>query len=290
MITDIALKLGFPQEAIDYLCECLDILTATDGVMDKLTLAEENFFTGEKHDYKDILQEIADKTAVNRYTVDMLFLLLSAKRLHNDFKTHNLSDELFYELMYDLRYKLYECKDLYGVWGTFVLQWFRNGYRLKRFKLGRLQYQIGECPIDDYRGIVKKGDPIYYIHIPSSGPLDYGEVLESLKEAYRFYSDSLKDGKLILFCESWLLYPPLFENYNEKSNIKKFYNLFDIVKIIDDPENNDFWRVFNTAYTPQSLDNVIADNSLKRIVLDHIKGGGSMGEGVGVLIIDKEFL
>ena len=192
--------------------------------------------------------------------------------------------------MNDLRYKLYECKNMYGVWGTFVLQWFRNGYRLNRFKLGRLQYQIGDCPIDSYKGIVKKGDPIYYIHIPSSGPLNYEDVCESLKMAYGFYKDSLIDGKLVLFCESWLLYEPLFKDYNDKSNIKKFFNLFHIVKNIDDPENNDFWRVFNVDYSPQIINTVVADNSLKTTVINHLKNGGTMGEGLGVLIIDKDFL
>ena len=289
MINDIALKLEFPDEAVEYLNESLEKLNNTDGISDLLSAAKEAFFSNPDHTYLEILQEIADITDVNRYTVDMLFLLLNTERVHKEYKKRNLSDELFYEAMSDLRFKLYECKYLYGVWGTFVTSWFKNGFLLNRFKLGRLQYQTGTCPIDEYRGIVKKGDPIYYVHIPSSGPLCYEEVVDSLKAAYRFYTDNLKDGKLILFCESWLLYPPLFDNYNEKSNIKKFYNLFDILKVIDDPKNSDFWRVFNVNYSPMALETVSVDNSLKRTVADHLKNGGTMGEGIGVFIIDENF-
>lgn len=289
MIKDIALKLDFPQEAVNYLTDCYNMLRSYEGIDELLTSAQDLFFNKPEHTYLEILQHISDITKVNRYTVDMLFLLLNTDRVHNEFKKRKISDELFYELMSDLRFKLCECKNLYGVWGTFVTTWFKNGFLINRFKIGRLQYQTGTCPVDDYKGIVKKGEPIYYIHIPSSGPLDYNDVLKSLRQAYHFYSDSLKDGRLILFCESWLLYPPLFENYNEASNIKKFYNLFDIVKKIDDPKNSDFWRVFNVEYSPSALKNVVADNSLKRNVAYHLKNGGTMGEGIGVLIIDKDF-
>ncbi len=289
MIKEIAQRLEFPVDAIEYFSDCLKCCENTDGISDLFNKAEESFFTSEEHEYKEILQEIADRTEINRYSVDMLFLLLSSKRLHSDFEKNGYSDELFYELMNDLRFKLYECKKVYDVWGTFVLGWFRNGYRLHRFKLGRLQYQSGTCPVDDYKGIVKRGDLIYYIHIPSAGPLDFGDVIKSLRMAYRFYRDKLIDGKLILFCESWLLYEPLFTNYSEKSNIKKFFNLFDIVKNIHDNNNGDFWRVFDVEYSKDVLSTVKADNSLKTAVLNHLKNGGTLGEGIGVLIIDDKF-
>jgi len=289
MITDIATRLEFPDEAILYFEDCLNTARKYENVMDLFRISQEDFFTGEEHVYQSYLQKISDITGINRYSVDMLFLLISAERLHNDFSKNGYGDGLFYELMYDLCYKLYECKNLYGIWGTFVLQWFRNGYRLNRFKLGRLQYQIGECPVENYKGIVKKGEPIYYIHIPSSGPLEFDDVIKSLRDAYKFYSDKLIDGKLVLFCESWLLYEPIFKDYNENSNIKRFYNLFDIVKNIDDVNNSDFWRVFNIEYSKEAIDKINADNSLKTVVLNHIKNGGTMGEGLGVLIIDEKF-
>ena len=79
MIKDIAVKLKFPGEAIEYFSDCLEICLKYDGIMGLFYEAEENFFVGEEHNYKEILQKIADKTQINRYSVDMLFLLIASK-------------------------------------------------------------------------------------------------------------------------------------------------------------------------------------------------------------------
>ena len=90
-------------------------------------------------------------------------------------------------------------------------------------------------------------------------------------------------------CFSWLLYSPIFENFKEGSNIKRFYDLFDVIENNPNERNPDFWRVFGVKYSPEALETVSVDNTLRRAIVEHLKNGGSMGHGVGILFVDSDF-
>lgn len=68
-------------------------------------------------------------------------LRLQAERLRENYRAAGLTDELFWDTIADLKFKLIECYDVYGIWGTFVASWYPWFYTMHRFKLGRLQYE-----------------------------------------------------------------------------------------------------------------------------------------------------
>ena len=107
--------------------------------------------------------------------------------------------------------------------------------------------------------------------------------------AYRFFPEEHRDGRLIVCCFSWLLFAPLFRNYNEGSNIKKFYNLFENIENWEDESNSNFWHVFGVKYSREAFENAPQDNSLRRAVIEHLKNGGTMGNGAGILFVDESF-
>ena len=286
MIKEIAEKLLFPKEAVAELCLCEEKMS---GCAKDIEDAISSIYEAGSMEYLDILQRISDSCGVDRLSCDMVVLLLAAIELQDKYRSAGYSEELYYETMADLRYKLYECKEVYGVWGTFVTFWFKGFYTLERFKLGRMQYEKIGYPFESVEGVIQKGDMILSCHIPSSGPMPVEEIKDSIRMAYEFYKDDCKDGKLIVACFSWLLYPPLFADYKESSNIKKFYNLFNIIHSMDNEKNSDFWRVFGVKYSPEALDSVVVDNSLKRRVYDHIKSGGNIGNGVGIIVVDENY-
>ena len=287
MIEQIARKLDFPDEAIESLAECEKKIEEKSA--QKLSLAEKSIFTPNDNAYLDILAEIAEENGVNRYVCDMVFLLRCTEPLHEKYKEAGYGDELFYETVSDLKNKLYECKAVYGVWGTFVTFWYKEFLLMNIFALGRMQYERRTYPFEDREGVVKNGDLILSCHIPSSGPMNIEDIKDSLRRAYKFYEKDHKDGKLVVACFSWLLYPPLFEDYSESTNIKKFYNLFNIIDYKDNEKNGDFWRVFGVQYSPEAMDTVPVDNSLRRAVYEHIKSGGNMGYGVGIIVVDENY-
>ncbi len=288
MITELAKKLEFPQEAISELNAALDRVVAS-GLLGTMYDAMDKWYFDQIDDWNALMQQIAEKAGVNRYTADMVFLLVAARPLAYVYKQNGLSEELYLAIMSDLRNKLIECYHMHGVWGIFVAWWFPWHYQLKRFALGRLQYEAITARFDDPTLGVKKGDIVYNCHIPSSGPLTPESIQDSLRKAYQFYKGELKEGRMVVTCTSWLLYTPIVEKLGERSNIKKFHDLFHIVDLHHSENNHDFWRVFYVDYNKEALDTVKAESHLQRTLIDHLRAGGTMGEGIGYLIVDESF-
>lgn len=302
MIKKIGEMLEFPSEANEYFEETLKIICRDFELMDKLSLAMDNLFCGGDK-YSEMLEDISKKSHINRYTADMIFLLLASKPLFYIYKQNGLPEELYRAAMMDLKYKLIECKSVYGVWGTNSIAWFAWYYTLNRFALGRLQYEkftfkkgtgkydnvmrLGEtvypCHIPEgYRGI-KFGSALFNCHIPSSGSLKEEDVLESFKTAYKFYKI---DGIMTIVCNSWLLYPPHYTLYPEGSNLRKFCDLFDVIWQGADEGNPDMWRIFNRM--TEDYESLPEDTSLRKAFKRFFSEGNKMGCGYGVILFDGE--
>lgn len=289
MIRQLTEKLQFPTEACDYLDKCLDTILKTDGTMHYIGLAMDSFFCPGSDEYIEHLQKVSDISGVNRYSVDMVFVLLCARPLRYIYSKNGFGEELFYETMIDTKYKLAECKALHNVWGTFVITWYKGFFTLDRFKLGRLQYDKFSSPYGAYENYLEEKEMILSCHIPSSGSLDIEDVKDSLRQAYKFYKDIIKDGKLKVVCRSWLLHPELIEKLKPSSNIRKFYDLFKVLDSGDRKENADFWRIFNKEYREGIADEITPENSLQKTVLEHLQSGGTIGWGFGVIVVDENY-
>ena len=70
--------------------------------------------------------------------------------------------------------------------------------------------------------------------------------------------------------------------------MRKFYELFDVVESEVQEDNEDFWRVFNREYSPEILDQVPADTTLRHRFLEFLRTGRIMGNGYGILLFDGE--
>jgi hypothetical protein len=285
MIKEFGEMTGFPPEASDYLEECLKEASVKSAAFENYLKAMDEMFCREDKKYLETLDIAAKECGLDRRTSDMIFLIMSSIPLKYIYKSRNLPYELYVDTITDLRYKLMECKKVYGVWGTFVTEWFQGFYSCSRYKLGRLQYEISEFPYENYKNILKKGDEEYFCHIPSCGPLNEKDVIDSLKSAYAFYSDRLSGGILPVVCSSWLLYPPHYEVFPEGSNLRKFYNLFDIIDSTEDPKNGDFWRIFDREYDGKT-ENMEEKTSLQRRFKRFFAAGNNMGSGYGVILFD----
>ncbi len=277
-------KTGFPPEAVVFLEEKFRVLQQKE-MMNSLYAAMDNFFCAADEKYLDILQEIAEKTEIHRMTVDMIFLILCTKPLFYLYRQTGLGEELFWDTMCDLKYKLMECKAVYNVWGTFVTRWFRRFYLCERFKLGRLQYETVAFSCDAYRDVLKKGDMVYNCHIPSSGALTPDAVIDSLRCAHEFYKP--KGGVLPVVCYSWLLYPPHKNVFPAESNLLKFAQMFDVIESKISADNDDFWRIFHCKYGTD-LKSLPRDTKLQQNFVAYLEQGNSMGLGLGVLLFDGE--
>lgn len=283
---DIVKRIGFPDEAIEFLqkawgqvCVESDFKTQFDGVVAL-------FLDEGKPDFKPQMEELAARVGISPRTAEMLVLIAGLTVAKERFLAAGHNEGLFLETMRDLKNKLLECKRVYGVWGAFTSEWLRNYYFCQRFALGRLQYEVIEFPEEEYKGQIFQGERALCCHIPSSGPLKKEDVLASLKRAYAFYPDAVKEGVLTVVCNSWLLYPKHYPLFKAGSNLQAFHALFDVVREWE--SNGDFWRIFGYFYEDGKVEDAEENSSLQRAFKAYLLAGNSMGGARGILRFDGE--
>ena len=278
MFLSICQKLNFPEESLPFLEKAY--MQIKQSAQDALQAAYASLFTPGDRSYLECMQTISEKTGIHRYTSDMAVLVSAAERLLPIYEEKGLPPQLMWDSLEDLRYKLLECQQIYGIWGTFVPHWFQRFYVLQCFKLGRLEYEkIGFKW--DVPGI-PKGTPVINIHIRSCGPLRKNDVEDSINLACQFYKDSF-DGKIPFVCNSWMLYPPMAkEVFLPGSNLMDFFQRFSVVQHSTDAENKDFWRIFGHPYNEENLRNAPSNTTLQKSILTYLRAGNILGTGLGI--------
>ncbi|MBQ5869778.1 MAG: DUF5596 domain-containing protein, partial [Lachnospiraceae bacterium] len=138
-ITEALEIAGFPEDAKAYFEEIYLTIEANEELHRHLLASEACYY--ENGDYATEIKQLAEKSGLHLYTVEMLHLLYCVDRLKDIYQARGYSEELLKDSMADLRYKLEECKAVHGTWGTFVFWWFKRFYECKTFKLGRLEFE-----------------------------------------------------------------------------------------------------------------------------------------------------
>ena len=284
----ICRQIDFPEDAVAYLEGCYGAIVQTSAEKLQNTAVEWMRSDGDWRGCLGKIAEIAQETGVALNSTRVVFFLYCAIPLAEEYEKRGLPKTLYWDALKDLRYKLLECRALYGEWGTFVPDWYRCFYTCERFALGRLQYEPMTFPLTGYQNALKQGDRVYACHIPSSGALREEDVLASLKYAYNFYKAELKNGILPVVCHSWLLYEPLETVFADSPNILKFRRLFDVIQNDADGNNGDFWRVFYQNFSAESLKNIPTNTKMQKRLKNYLLEGNTMGCGWGILLFDGE--
>lgn len=231
----------------------------------------------------DAADRIALILNLREYTTEWLIFFCLIPKAKEYYGERGISEEIFHETMKNLRYNLEEGKLVKGVRGFFDANWFKGFFNLERFGLGRLQFEIvpfGHYAKEPY-GDLTLETKVINVHIPRSGlPLSPESVDESFAMAREFYKDQLGD-KPRFICISWLLDPQSSAYLPEKSNIYKFMKRFTVIMSGTYKENTNLWRLFDTD--EKNPDRLPTDTSVRRAVVAHLKAGGKMGWGFGVI-------
>jgi hypothetical protein len=287
-------NINFPGEAVETFLDVHDSLVSDTVHKKEMDSIITKYYCDEG--YKRInevledLTRLAQKMDINPYTMHLMFYLYCSKILKNKYKTSDVSMDVFWNSMLDLSYKLWECRNIHGVWGTFVANWLSDYFVMERFGLGRMQYEAIPFPYDRYTKngyTVKKGDRVYNMHIPSSGPLTREKRIDSYKRAYDFFKHELNGGPIVMVCHSWLLYPDNEKFYPKGSNIIDFMHDFEIIHSVDEDKFSEAWRVFGRHHD-KDMEEWPTDTSLQRAYIDWLKAGNKTGAGFGVLIFDGQ--
>lgn len=295
-LDDLLKDNDYPDECKTLLLDCYDTIKA--DVQRSLTLEAllEAYRNNKDLKYSEIekyVKEISDGIHFSEYTVWLLVYILMTKHLRELYLQKGLSLDIWHNGIEDLRIKAIECKELEGIYGTFVASWFPNLFRLRRFSLGRLQFEYAKFSEENFLcsdgTLLKKGDRTLAVHIPRSDvPLSKENCDLSYEAAAKFFADEFQGEKVVFTCSSWMLYPKNSEILHTKSNVRRFGEEYELVTVKDNKENEhpDAWRIFG-VYPDKDLTSLPENSFIQKAYKSYMLAGGITGRAYGVKLLQK---
>lgn len=283
----------FPPHVCEVLSESLRKLEQSDG-FDTFCDALHNYeVSGSCGAFIEVCSTAAARAQIHPYTAYALFCIGMAKTLRKFYEKRGIPQQIWLESMCDLRYKVQLCILINHVVGTHIPEWFVGFFELKRFAFGRLQFEPRPFWLDQYTKngkSVYKGDPVIFVHIPRTfTPLDYSAVCEAYDRAADFFKKELDNIPLAFVCESWLLDPVNKKLLAPDSNICRFANDFDILRVDENQQDRfcDMWRIFNMEYTG-NVGDYPENTSLQRAYKAYLSAGGMTAHGHGAFFYEPD--
>ena len=284
-------EIGFEDEAIASLSGDLEKIYSDESAK---ALFEECICEYDRScelDYTALCKKAAKSgeiVGVHKYSAELLLFICLSKKLRERYAERGIDDSIWHDSMCDLKWKLWECKAVKGVYGSFVAYWFDGWFDLTRFALGRLQFEI-ELFEHEYRlgtMVLTPSTKVINVHIPRTlTPLDKESREDSYRRAAEFFKGELGGAPTVFVCHSWLLYPPAEKILPSHSNIRGFMADYDIVSFGENKENEhpDMWRLFDMDFTGNAAD-YPEDSSLRAAYKKFLMEGNRTGWGYGVFI------
>ena len=282
----------YPEECTSLLLQCFDMIEADEQKRGELCELLNLYRENEKLSYfviEEYVKRISDGLPTHEYCVWLLVYQLMTKRLKELYIERGISLHIWRDSMQDLLIKAEECKEVKGIYGTFVGSWFPNFFRLKRFAFGRLQFEPTGFLQDEFvcsDGLaLKRGDRVLAVHIPrSQTPLSEENCNASYEAAARFFANEF-DKKTVFTCSSWMLYPKNSEILHERSNVRRFGEEYEIVTVTHNPqgEHPDAWRIFGIE--TEDLCDLPEGSFIQRAYKSYMLEGGVTGKAYGVKLL-----
>lgn len=270
-VEDISLALKFYDicdKAYYARClKCLDYIKSNDLMDGTLKLVDKLY-----NDDLSLMWKIRSITEIiesEDLWITNLILLVGYKVHLLHMKKYHFDDEQI--KIHKFRVKECLTSDIYNrkldgirfsqlLWGIYFI-------RIKLIEVGRLQYGLS-------------GDEIH-VHIFGGRKLEYGEVVESLKESKKYIKEYYGLVNPSYKCNSWLLSKEVRKLISDDSNIAKFQDLFDIEQG-EDCEYDILNHVFGISYC-DDYNELREDTYLQRIIKEQLILGSKFYLGCGKL-------
>ncbi len=282
-LTEFMNQFSFEEEDQKFLLESYEQLKDSQEAFQEFEEFIKTYEGDCKCDFKLIrarMIEVSKAAGIHEYTGNLLLFMCLSKTMKVHYKAANYSEDMWAKIVNDLKWKMDECKDVYGICGTFVPDWYDRIFKLERFGFERLQFDLGIFKSNyEGNGIVLRPDSIVVnIHVPRSGKkLDRESTLADYKAAAEFFQNS------VFSCHSWLAHPRNLEVLSPTSNIAVFLSDYEICETGLYDDYKEVWRLFDKHYEGD-VDALPQNSSLRRAYAEWIRNGEKIGWGHGVYV------
>lgn len=279
----------YPQDARAAVVQAYDKITADPFRRRGLEVILERYADDKHMDYVQAFKrmaELSDEAGIHRYTGNFLLLVCLTETLRGYYREEGIGEDVWHTSMCDLKWKMDECRCVYGIWGTFVPEWYEGFFNMSRFGFVKLQFEI--IPFG-YRyekdGIVLEPESrVLNTHIPRTGGRLYpGDVSRSYELGGKFFKERFQVDPLAFVCHSWLLFPRNREVLSPDSNLYSFISGYDILSVREDEDYSEVWRLFDVNYEGD-VEKLPRNTSFRRAYADWIRKGEKVGCAYGVHI------
>ncbi len=139
-------------------------------------------------------------------------------------------------------------------------------------------------PLDKWECVIKEGDTILDMHIPSGGGMKPEACVDSMRRAVEFFAEYFPEQKTsAVMCRSWI-FNTQFEEKLPESNLAKFMRELYLFPILSSGRDG-FFFVFCREY--DDLSKAPRDTSLQRAMLDVLESGDQLMAG-GMFILNDD--
>lgn len=237
----------------------------------------------------DNTTHLAEKFGVHKYTAHLLLFICLSKQLGEYYKQENIDEEIFYNSMNDLLYKLLECRAIHGINGIYVANWYKGFFKMTCFAICRLHFEIVKTHNEVTLGgrVFPTGTKAIGIHIPRTGTkLTHEDVLTSYCQAAKFFAKEFENQPILFTTGTWLLDPWLKTVLPESSNLLLFGNDFKIVETIGSSADYIAHVVFGTIYNgnPKALPQ---NTTLQRAYVKSFEEGKQPHTATGIFLYEN---
>ena len=271
---------AFPEEAVAVVTAATEKLRAAVD----FDAWQARLYGGDSELWQE-LTAIAEQLGIHRFTAHLALLAHCVPEAKRRYAEAGIPEDIYWDSMKDIRFKMMETHYIHGVWGVYCGQWLSKFLTRDIICLGRLQFEPVQaqfaCRIGDRQ--IDVGDAMLSVHIPSFGKLVYADVLDAYRRAGVFFRDRFPGGEIWLRSVTWILYPPVHAMLPE-GNMRRWAEDYKVVHTKEDPSGTDLYRIFHLPNgTP--IDRYPDSNTLQRRLKAWILEGNSMGLGCGYLLL-----
>lgn len=279
-------RLALNEDAIAFFTQMADDVLSrfgaeTEAICD--LLSEKPF---EYAAISELCDQLAQKSGYHEYAVTVFVFLAASERLHESYQKRGINDEIFYNTVDDVRCKLNECMAVYGMHGCFVREWLLSFYKMQRFGLGRLCFELGvwqDEPILFGGHMLWPGDRYICVHIPANGrPFDAPARQAAYELAAAFFRHDFSTPYVPIICTSWLLDPTHRLCLPESSNIRRFADDFDVLIGRRLEKFTNGWRIFASRAEGPAAE-LPEDSTLQRVYKKRLMDNDDFYNGCGIL-------